>query len=174
MRLDGFFPRILDILDIPLDSTGPDFDFESENRAILPGPWYLHGRASPNDVLRHGTSSEHILHNHKKYVTVEEMQQKPFRERRTLQLIRIDDFAVQDTGNPSTEKHTWKGIVSSGGRRLDLNITDPVFCERLNGGFKPSGPCLLTVSLSMPYKPPDWGQDEAPACWKLIAGVIEL
>jgi hypothetical protein len=26
----------------------------------------------------------------------------------------------------------------------------------------------------MPYKPPDWDEDEKPVCWKLIAGVIEI
>jgi len=41
MKLDGYFPKLLDILEIPLDSTGPDFCFESENRIILPGRWHL-------------------------------------------------------------------------------------------------------------------------------------
>ncbi|MHC4676481.1 MAG: dual OB domain-containing protein, partial [Planctomycetota bacterium] len=45
---------------------------------------------------------------------------------------------------------------------------------RLNKGHKPSNSCLLTMSLGMPYKPPDWEEDEPPVCWKLISGVIEL
>jgi len=65
-------------------------------------------------------------------------------------------------------------VVSSGGRDIDLTITDPSFCDKLNKGYKPAKPCLLTMSLSMPYKPPDWQEDEPPVCWKLIAGVIEL
>ncbi len=174
MRLGGYSPQILDILDIPLDATGPDFGFESENRTIVAGPWHLHGRASPNDLLRYVNPSHFILHNHKKYVTVEEMKRKPFSKRTTLQLIRVSGFTVQDSKSPSAEKHSWKGAVSSGGRALELTITDPVFCERLNKGHKPSPSCLLTMSLSMPYKPPEWRQDEPAACWKLIAGIIEL
>jgi hypothetical protein len=174
MRLGGHFPQILDILDIPLDVTGPDFEFESENRAILPGQWHLYGRASPNDLLRYVKPSDYILHNHKKYVTIEEMKQKPFLGRTTLQLVRVDDFTIRDTQSPSAEKRNWKGVVSSGGRGLELTITDPVFCERLRKGHKPSTSCLLTMSLSMPYKPPEWKEDEPPVCWKLIAGIIEL
>jgi hypothetical protein len=174
MKLGGCFPQILDILDIPLDTTGPDFDFESENRTILPGQWHLHGRASPSDLLRYVKPSYYILHNRKKYVTIEEMKQKLVPGRTTLQLIRVNNFTIRDTKSSSTEKHNWKGVVSSGGRALELTITDPVFCERLNGGYKPSKPCLLTMSLSLPYKPPEWEEDEPPVCWKLIAGIIEL
>lgn len=83
-------------------------------------------------------------------------------------------FAIRDTKTPSTEKHNWKGVVSSGGRVLELTITDPAFCERLNKGHQPSKSCLLTMSLSMPYRPPEWKEDEPPVCWKLIAGIIEL
>jgi hypothetical protein len=57
---------------------------------------------------------------------------------------------------------------------LDIPITDPVFCRRLTTGHEPSASCLLTMSLSMPHKPPEWQADNPPACWKLIAGIIEL
>ena len=46
MKLDGYFPALLDVLEIPLDSTGPDFGFESENRTILPGRWYRRDRGT--------------------------------------------------------------------------------------------------------------------------------
>jgi len=174
MQIGGHFPEVLDILDLPLDTTGPDFDFESENRTILPGQWYLHGRVTANDLLKYAKPSYHVLHNRKKYVTIEEMKQKSLQERTTLQLIHVRDFTIRDAASPSTGKHNWKGVVSSGGRELELTITDPVFSERLNKGHKPSASCLLTMSLSMPYKPPEWDEDEPPVCWKLIAGIIEL
>jgi hypothetical protein len=107
-------------------------------------------------------------------VTIEEMEQKAFEDRTTLELIRVNDFAICGTKSPSSEKRSWKGLVSSGGRVLDLPITDPVFCERLTRGHRPSKSCLLTMSLSMPHKPPDWEADDPPAYWKLIAGIIEL
>jgi hypothetical protein len=174
MQVGGHSPEVLDVLDMPLDTTGPDFDFESENRTILPGQWYLHGRATADSLLKYAKPSYYVLHNRKKYVTVEEMKQKPFPRRTPLQLVRVDDFAIRDTESPSTEKHNWKGVVTSGGRTLELTITDPALCERLNKGHKPSKSCLLTMSLSMPYKPPEWNEDEPPVCWKLIAGVVEL
>jgi hypothetical protein len=174
MKLGGRSPQVLDVLDVPLDATGSDFNFESENRTILPGQWYLHGRASPSDLLKYASQSYYILHNHKKYVTIDEMRQKPIEKRMTLQLAHVDDFAIRDAKSSSSEKHNWKGVVSSGERELELTITDPAFCEKLNKGYEPSTSCLLTMSLSMPYKPPEWEEDEPPVCWKLIAGVIEL
>lgn len=174
MRLADHFPQILDILDIPLDSTGPDFEFECENRTILPGQWHLHGRASPDDLICYVERAPHILHNHRKYVTIKEMRKKPPGDRHTLQLIRVDDFRVRDRATLPTEKHQWQGVIFSGGRKLGLNVTDPVFSEKLNNGHTPSRSCLLTISLGMPYRPPHWSEDEEPVCWKLIAGVIEL
>jgi len=174
MKIGTHSPQLLDILDIPLDSTGPDFGFESENRTILPGQWYLRGRADAKDVLKYAICPDCVLHNDWKYVTSEEMKEKPFENRTTLQLIRVDNFNVRDRRTASTDKHQWKGIISSGGRGLELNITDPVFFEKLNGGHAPSKSCLLTMSLGMPYRPPHWNEDEQPVCWKLIAGIIEL
>ncbi len=174
MKVPRHFPQPLDILDIPLASTGPDFGFESENRTILRGRWYLRGKANPADLLQYAKRSHYVLHNHRKYVTIQEMQRKPLEKRTTLQLVRVDDFKVRDRRENATQKHQWKGVVLSGGRELEVGITDPVFFERLNRGHKPSRSCLLTMSLGMPYKPPDWEETEPPACWKLIAAVIEL
>ena len=59
------------------------------------------------------------------------------------------------------------------GQRLSrLGITDPLFVQKLDQGHDPIVPCLVTISLSMPYRPPDWDKDDP--CWKLIAAVIEL
>jgi len=98
----------------------------------------------------------------------------PFEDRTTLELIHVDNFAILDTRTTPGQKPEWKGVISSGKRKLELKITDPVFSERLNSGHTPSKSCLLTMSLGMPYRPPHWKEDEQPVCWKLIAGVIEL
>jgi len=174
MKLGGYFPRLLDIIDIPLAADGPDFGFESENRTILPGRWYLRGKASTSDVVSYTSRPYYVLHNHKKYVTLLEMKRKVFEKRVTLQLIRVDDFKVWDKRRQQSNKPQWKGGISSGGRELEVNITDPVFFEKLNKGHKPSKSCILTMSLGMPFKPPDWADDEPPVCWKLIAAVIEI
>ena len=174
MKLGGYFPALLDVLEIPLDSSGPDFGFESENRTILPGRWYRRGKLTPKDISKHVRQPYYVLHNRKKYVTPGELQQKPFEKRRTLELIQVDGFKVLDRRRKSTDEPSWKGVISSGGRDIELKITDPIFFKKLNGGHKPSPTCLVTMSLSMPYKPDDWDEGEGPVCWKLIAGVIEL
>ena len=170
MKLGQYFPEILDVLEIPLDVTGPDFGFESENRTILPGRWYRRDKMTPMDIERYAKQPYYVLHNRKKYVTLRELQQK----RVTLQLIRVDNFKVRDNRAGPTDKHNWKGMIYSGGREIEVGITDPVFFKRLNRGYKPSSSYFLTMSLGMPYKPSEWDEDEEPVCWKLIAGVIEL
>jgi len=174
MKLGGYFPALLDVLEIPLDSTGPDFGFESENRTILPGRWYKQSKMTPRDIEKYAKRPYYVLHNHRKYVTPRELQQKPFEKRVTLQLTRVGSFKVRDAQRKSADKPSWKGTILSGGRELDVKITDPVCSERLNSGHKPSPSCFLTMSLSMPHKPSDWDEDEEPVCWKLISGVIEL
>ena len=174
MKLDGYFPKLLDVLEIPLDSTGPDFGFESENRTIMSGRWRHRGTLSYEDLRRFYKRREHVLHNHHKYVTREEMQARPFEERSTLQLIYSDKFRVRDGRKSTTDKHNWKGIIPSGGQELEVGITDPSFSLKLDTGDKPLPSCLLTMSLSMPYKPANWGADREAVFWKLIAGVIEV
>lgn len=175
MKLDGCFPALLDVLEIPLDATGPDYDFESENRTILPGPWRHKGTLRPEDLRRFVQRPPCILHNHNKYVTPEEMRQKPFEDRVTLQLIRVERLGIRDARRSPTDKHLWKGIVPSGGRPLEATITDPILHGRLDRCMgPPRTPCLVTMSLSMPHKPAHWPADARPAYWKLIAGVIEL
>ena len=174
MKLGTYFPTLLDVLEIPLDSTGPDFGFESENRTILPGRWHHRGKMTPKEMDKYAQQPYYILHNRRKYVTPRYLQQKPFEKRVTLQLIRIDNFKVRDARRKTTDKHNWKGIILSGDRKLDVKITDPVCSKKLNSGYKPSPSCLLTMSLSMPHKPSDWDEDVEPVCWKLISGVIEL
>lgn len=174
MKLDAYFPELLDVLEIPLDSTGPDFGFESENRTIMSGRWRHRGTLSYGDLRRFYNRCEHVLHNHHKYVTLEEMQAKPFEERSTLQLMYTDKFRVRDARKNTTDRHNWKGVIVSGGREMAATITDPVFFGKLDRGEKTLPSCLLTMSLSMPYKPANWGGDREAVFWKLIAGVIEV
>jgi hypothetical protein len=174
IKLGGRFPEICDVLDVPLARTGPDFGFANENRTILPGEWRLHTKADVKELFRYVKQPYYILHNRRKYVAPEEMQRKPFALRTTLQLIRAHHFVVRDKATTAAERHQWQGIVLSGGRELELNITDPAFSGRLSSGHTPSPSCLLTMSLGMPYRPPHWKEDQQPVCWRLIAGVIEI
>ena len=170
MNLRGRVPALLDVLDIPLDSKGPDFGFECENRWILPGRWRHAGVVTAQSVSRFVIQPQFVLHTPGKSVSPDALRAMPFDQRATLQLIRVDNFSVRDNTSDQAYlgRRRWTGRIQCGDSEFEANITDPVYHEKLSGGHQPAQDCLLTVSLSMP-----WPKD-APLCWKLIAGVIEL
>jgi hypothetical protein len=98
----------------------------------------------------------------------------PFQQRRTLQLVQVVSFSVEKRTS-SQGNIEWRGTIqaANGQRLTGAKITDPVFFKKLETGYQPTGNYLVTVSLSMPYKPRDNWEGEVP-CWKLIAGVIEM
>lgn len=169
----GREPALLDLLEIPTEESGPDFGFESENLAIVPGDWQFLKRVYPTDLLQFCDNLPYILHNQNKYVTVQFLQMKTFQERQTLQLAYTAQLSITKTSN-NRGGVSWKGsfITPIGQSLTDATITDPVFIERLEHGQEPVNPCLITVSLSLPHRPSE--QWDVDPCWKLIAGVIEL
>lgn len=174
MRLiNAMEPALLDILEIPLASTGPDYGFESENRSVLPGKWQKIGKITSSDIVKYLSNEEYILHNKLRYVTVSYMQSLPPAQRNTLQLVKALIFTVKAIGKRVEGLEKWEGtILTPNNQKLTATITDPVFIRRLELGYRPEKPCLVTVSLSMPWRPSDWEGDDPS--WKLIAGVMEL
>lgn len=173
MRLvNGIEPALLDILDIPLAE--PNADFACENWTIAPGKWQRIGQVQPGELLKYCYDHAHILHNDDRYVPAPDLQALPVSERRTLQLICVKEVrisrSIREEGGIK-----WRGtlITTTGQTLTSAPITDPVFKKGLELGYRPENPCLVTVSLSLPYKPDDEWEKEDP-CWKLIAGVIEL
>ncbi len=165
--------KLLEVWEIPLDDTGPDFGFASENRRILPGIWRKLGAVTVEAILPYCKSETKILHNGRAYVTIPQLQSLPFEQRRTLQLVETQEFTTSLARVRQQGGQQWKGeLVTQGGQRLQGRITDPELVKRLDWGYEPRQHCLVTVSLGMPWVPPDW-QGDAP-CWKLIAGVIDL
>ncbi|WP_341735292.1 hypothetical protein [Microcoleus sp. CAWBG640] len=172
-QINRLEPALLDVLDIPLAKTGPDFGFESENLSILPGKWRQVGKVPPAYLLKYCNNHEYILHNDLRYVTVEYMQSLPKGDRLTLQLVKVVKFTVKKLIQRFEGGNKWEGcIVTKYNQKLTATITDPVFIRKLELGYRPQKACLVTVSLSMPWRPDDWEGDDP--CWKLIAGVIEL
>ncbi|MBD2184702.1 dual OB domain-containing protein [Aerosakkonema funiforme] len=174
MRLiGGTEPGLLDILEIPLAKTGPDYGFESENLSILPGKWMRSGQVPPAYLLQYCSKEEYILHNDLRYVEVPYLQSLPLSQRRTLELVKAVEISVKPLGVKYEGSQKWSGtIVTENNQTLTTTITDPVFVRKLDLGYRPKNHCLVTVSLSMPWRPPDW--ERGDPCWKLIAGVIEL
>ena len=155
--------------------TGPDFGFESENRSLLPGSWFLAGAVTPQDLGQHCSKAAQILHSDDSHISLPALCSLPPAERRTLELVETTRFSVEDKGLSAGGGHKWEGsILTTGGAKLTAKITDPVYVEKLESGHRPADRCLVTVSLGMPYRPEHWPEDQEPACWKLIAGVIEL
>jgi len=172
-QINRLEPALLDVLEIPLAKTGPDFSFECENLSVLPGKWRQVGKVPPAYLLKYCNSQEYILHNDLRYVTVEYMQSLPMCDRLTLQLVKAVRFTVKKLFKRFEGGNKWEGsIVTQHGQRLTATITDPVFIRKLELGYRPQKACLVTVSLSMPWRPDDWEGDDP--CWKLIAGVVEL
>jgi hypothetical protein len=163
--INGEEPALLDILDIPLEDSGLDFGFESENRNIAQGQWRKVGQASPQDVVHFASRNSLILHNSSRYVTLQYLQSLPPQQRRTLQLVYVDQLLI------SSDQRV-KLIVNNSCILEKVKITDPILLKKLYSGYQVSGSCLVTISLSMPFRPDDsW---EFDPCWKLVAGVIEL
>lgn len=176
MRLiKGQEPAILDILDIPLTDTMPDdLRFACENRSLLPGAWKRVGRAKTTDLFQYPWLRSQILHNAKRYVSIYQLCRLPAPERQTLQLIYTPELTIQSLWQ-ARGRRKWQGklLTASGETLPALSITDPVLIERLEQGYRPQRPCLVTVSLSMPFCPSATWEGDEP-CWKLIAGIVEL
>lgn len=173
--IDDQEPALLDILEIPLAQTGPSiWDYESENRSLLSGAWQRVGKAQPAEVLQYCGEYSNILHNDEKFVTVSYLKSLPAAERRTLQLVYATAISVRSKAKTQGGR-SWKGSLTTptGQQITDAIITDPVLIDRLETGNLPQSPCLVTVSLSMPYRPANGWQGDDP-CWKLISGAIEL
>lgn len=174
MRLiGGTEPALLDILEIPLAKTGPDFGFECENLSVLPGKWERVGKVPPAYLNKYCSNEEYILHNEQRYVTVSYLQSLPMPQRLSLQLVKAVKLSVRTVSQRFESSSKWEGsLVTTTGQQITATITDPVFIRRLELGYRPQNPCLVTLSLSMPWRPSDWEGDDP--CWKLIAAVVEL
>jgi hypothetical protein len=170
--IDGKEPQLLEILGIPLDDTGDDFGFACENRSILPGPWQRLGHLHPTDLIDYCQDFPQILHTSTNFVQPAWLKTRPLPQRRTLQLVEVEHFAISES---TLGSQGWRGILktTSGQLLKGAKITDPVFAKKLGLGHPLPDRCFTTISLSMPWTFGDQTPGDA-VCWKLIAGVIEL
>jgi hypothetical protein len=165
-QIDGQEPALLDILDLPLASEGLEFGFEWENRTILPGSWRRVGQANATDLLSYCVPHAHILHNEGRSVEVPYLRSLPFAERRTLQLVYAVELSFSSKPRWNGEQK-WRGSLRTDQGQIlqDASITDPVLVERLNAGQFPQNPCLVVISLSMPFDPSTGKSNDDAPCW---------
>lgn len=168
-KVDGAEPKILDLLEIPLEDTGPHEGCQPENRLLKKGGWQKIDKLKPTDLLQYCEDDSVILHNHKDHVSPGLFLNKPMNEWKSLQLIHSVNVKFN---RDSYDNRKWRVYFQYGsGRYLDLKLTDVVLSDRLRKNEKISHDCILTISLATPWKP----NDETPErCYKMVAGVVEL
>lgn len=170
MRLiDGKEPKILDIIEIPIDKFGPDEGCQPENRLLKPGKWTKVGRITPQDLLEYCEDDTVILHNHQEYVLPEFFTKLPKSKWKSLQLVHNQKVKFRRAYDPNK----WRVFFRDGkGHTLDLKLTDPLISDRLRNNEKISNNCILIVSLATPWSPK--GSNQPERCYKMVAGMVEL
>jgi len=169
MRLiNGNEPRILDIIEIPLEDYGPDNGCQRENRLLLPGRWKKVGQVAAHNVLRYCEDDSIVLHNHDNNVAPEFFSQIPKSQWQSLQLVHNPNITFMRNPWGKCRAHFRDAAQIS----LDLKVTDPTVLEKLRNAESISRDCILTVSLATPWKPND--SDQPELCYKMVAGVVEL
>jgi len=168
-KVDGAEPEILDILDIPIEDSNPNEEYQPENRFLMLGKWRKISRLDPRDLLKYCEDDNVILHNHEDCVLPELLSEKASSERKSLQLIH----SVNVTFNPdSYDRRKWRVFFQYGTKRyLDLKLTDVVLSDRLRNDEKINPDCILTISLATPWKR---DKNTPERCYKMVAGVVEL
>jgi len=168
-KVDEAEPEILDILDIPLEDSRPNEEYQPENRFLTLGKWRKISRLDPQDLLKYCEDDNVILHNHEDYVLPELLSEKASSERKSLQLIHSVNVKFN---HDLYDRRKWRVSFQYGRKNyLDLKLTDVVLSDRLRKNEKISNECILTISLATPWK----RDDKTPErCYKMVAGVDQL
>jgi hypothetical protein len=103
-RVSGQDASLLDVLEVPLAGTGPDYGFQPENRLLMQGPWKKVGRVEPEDLVEFCEINPAILHNNTDRVSWQFLQGLDRAQWKSLQLVRVDGVRFYSTtsfrGNP--------------------------------------------------------------------------
>jgi hypothetical protein len=163
-QVDGNEPKLLDILGIPLDTSGRDFGHQPENRTILRGKWTCLGTVAVDDVLRFCEKSRFLLHTPADRVPEKTIADMSPSDRRSLQLIQVANARFyRRTSYKGKPQYRTSFTYSS--KAYDIVVTDPIVEARLGKGQTLSKTCILTVSMGGPYE---------GNYFKFVAAAIEL
>ena len=167
--IEGSEPKVLDILEVPLQAHGPVDGCQPENKLLKTGQWQKVGSIKPKDLLKYCEDDSTILHNNLDHVRACCFRMIPSYGWKSLQLVHNKNVAFeQDEKN----KAKWRAnFANTTGVALSLRVTDPDICHRLDQGEMISKDCLLTVSMAAGWSP---DKKTAKRCYKFVAGVIEL
>ncbi len=170
-NIDGREPELREIVEVSVQSTGPDVGCQPENRLADAVPWRRIGVMSAKTILRYCESDTVILHNDFDSVESDYFKTIPKEQWKSLQLVRCESVEFYLTTNWEGSKR-WRASIAYGKKKcLYLGLTDPVLIERLNADEDISRKCILTISLAGPWSQ---GGVQPKRCYKLVEGVIEL
>ena len=170
---DGSDPRLLDIIDIPLQKHQPG-DYQQENWLLDPEYyWRKVAKYSWND-LQQLSETGGILWQKGCSTRTGSNDRIPLQQAKgetsSLKLIHVDKFRLRVFARGEAfenSKRRVQGQFRFGYNYYALWITDPdierAYLKREDGNYE-LGECYLTISLGEPYE---------SYCYKLIAAVME-
>jgi hypothetical protein len=168
---DDTHPRLLDIIDVPLDSAVPHFH-QSENHVIQAGQqWVKAGTlafgdlaAISDDAPALWVNSQSTALGHNDCISQDEAAEFTH----SLLLLQPQGFSVEIGTNPWQQKTTYRADFRYKEVHYSLSVTDPRVREvygNLPGGH-PLADVYICVSLTEPY-------EVDGRCHKLVAAVIK-
>jgi hypothetical protein len=168
---DHTHPRLLDIIDVPLNESVPHFH-QAENHVIQPGSqWAKAGTLAFNDLAALGddvpalwVNSQSTALGHNDCISQEEAAEFTH----SLLLLKPDGFSVEIGTNPWQQKRTYRGEFRYKGVHYNLSVTDPRAREVYGNspGSHPLADVYICVSLTEPY-------EQDGRCHKLVAAVMK-
>jgi len=172
---DGSDPAVLDIMDVPLLEPRPK-DYQQENWLLDPQGSWEHTGSLPREGLLGSINQENLLWSNGRSTYHGQNDEIPLAVANTLtdslRLVHTHDLLLRvfDSHYQGQTRRRVQGVFHRGDIGYRLYVTDPVYEEPYKtkpNGDVAIGESLLTISLSEPFQ-------ERDACYKLIAGIIEL
>lgn len=167
--VDQSIEHLLDIVEIPLESDGPNRELQPENRRIIQGPpWKRRGRATLAEIQRYCQPEGPLLYNTCGRIHPSEIRSACATgvQPSSLALIR-PSLPVHFFTRGTPRGKRVQAVFDFGGNRYQLRVTDYIFEKQFPPYHTETKPCLLAVSLAMPFERDGY-------CYKLVAGVIPL
>lgn len=163
-QVAGTEPMLLDLLKIPLEMSGPDFDHQPENRLVMKEPWVRTGTTGVWEISRLCAKKDVLLHTDSDRVSQQMIAALKPPDRYSLQLIQVDDAQFRKITS-FKGKPQYRATFTYSGVQYDIVITDPVVEGRLAKNERLGERCILTVSMGGPYE---------GNYFKFVAAVIEM
>jgi len=171
---DGTEPRVLDIMEVPLQRPSPK-GHHTENWLIDFGKrWRYVGRMEASNLAQFVDPEAPLWaseYHSKRGVNDRVPQELALRQQASLRLVYVEKMHVlvkTYDGQGNRPKRCLRASFRYAGEQYALRVTDRAFEQSFKGkpdGGYPLGGRFLTISLAQPYT------DDF--CYKLVAAVIE-